>query len=443
MPANTESAKRVLLVAFHFPPFKGSSGVERTLGFCRHLPALGWQPLVLSARRGAYEAASDERLVDIPAQAIVVRAFALDTARHLAVRGRYPSWAALPDRWVSWVFGAVPSGWHMIRKYRPRAIWSTYPISTAHQIGYVLARLSGLPWIADFRDPMVEFPEGTQTAYPANTALRASRLRVERLAATRAALLVFCTRGAADIFARRYPEVSTDRIQIIANGYDESSFPQPTAAVNTETGFLKLVHSGILYPGPDRDPSAFFEAVRGLLDAEPRWRERLRVVLRASAHDTVYRPMIERLALTPWVELAPPIPYRAALDEMLQAAGLLVFQGHTSNPAIPAKLYEYFRAGRPILAMVDSEGNTASLLRSEAVGTLVPLDDPARIQSGLSTFLASIEAGTSPVLSSERAARFERGARAADLAQLLDCVADAESRRAAGASTRRQAMPPR
>jgi hypothetical protein len=43
------------MIAYHFPPLAGSSGIQRTLRFVQHLPALGWQPLVLTASRQAYE----------------------------------------------------------------------------------------------------------------------------------------------------------------------------------------------------------------------------------------------------------------------------------------------------------------------------------------------------------------------------------------------------
>ena len=43
------------MVAFHFPPLAGSSGIQRTLRFVQHLPALGWEPIVLSAHPRAYE----------------------------------------------------------------------------------------------------------------------------------------------------------------------------------------------------------------------------------------------------------------------------------------------------------------------------------------------------------------------------------------------------
>ncbi|MFZ1504954.1 MAG: hypothetical protein WAS50_17475, partial [Nitrospira sp.] len=39
--------KRVLIVAYYFPPV-AASGAMRPLGFCRNLPAFGWQPKVLT-----------------------------------------------------------------------------------------------------------------------------------------------------------------------------------------------------------------------------------------------------------------------------------------------------------------------------------------------------------------------------------------------------------
>ena len=79
--------RSVLMVAFHYPPSFGSSGVQRTLKFSRHLPALGWKPLVLTAHARAHPEGSPVGMADIPADAVVARAFALDSRRHLAIRG--------------------------------------------------------------------------------------------------------------------------------------------------------------------------------------------------------------------------------------------------------------------------------------------------------------------------------------------------------------------
>jgi hypothetical protein len=37
--------KRVLMVAYHFPPLAGSSGIQRTLRFAQQLPDFGWEPI--------------------------------------------------------------------------------------------------------------------------------------------------------------------------------------------------------------------------------------------------------------------------------------------------------------------------------------------------------------------------------------------------------------
>src|SRR5262245_39806857 len=126
--------KRVLMVAFQFPPFAGSSGVQRTLRFAQHLGAFGWAPLVVSAHPRAYEAISPELLAGVPDEAIVRRTFAFDAARDLSILGRYPGFLARPDRWASWRISAVLAGLQLIRRHRPSAIWSTYPIATAHNV---------------------------------------------------------------------------------------------------------------------------------------------------------------------------------------------------------------------------------------------------------------------------------------------------------------------
>ena len=94
----------VLMIAYHFPPLSGSSGIQRTLRFVQHLPSLGWQPLVLSADPRSYEQTGVDLMAEIPQGTVVRRPFALDTARHLSVGGRYLGWMARPDRWMSWRF---------------------------------------------------------------------------------------------------------------------------------------------------------------------------------------------------------------------------------------------------------------------------------------------------------------------------------------------------
>ena len=153
----------------------------------------------------------------------------------------------------------------------------------------------------------------------------------------------------------------------------------------------------------------------------------IKVILRASGHDERYREQIRKLNIEDLVSLEPPIGYRQALAEMLSADGLLVFQGYTSNPAIPAKLYEYLRARRPILAMVDSAGDTAATLKRAGVGRIVPLESSDQIAAALVPFLDGIRQNREPVASESEIFLHSREAKSAELAAVLDSVVAAKS----------------
>jgi hypothetical protein len=105
---------------------------------------------------------------------------------------------------------------------------------------------------------------------------------------------------------------------------------------------------------------------------------------------------------------------------MLQSSGLLLFQGVTSNPAIPGKLYEYLRARRPILALVDAEGDTAKILKTAGVGTLVPLHSEEQIAKEIVEFLHLVRTGQAPVMETSAVKNYAREAQAVELAKLFN-----------------------
>lgn len=408
------------MVAYHYPPVAGSSGIQRTLKFSAYLRDHGWEPIVLTVDPRAYDRVSDGQMADIPAGLQVERAFALDTSRHLAWRGRYLRPMSIPDRWVSWWPAGVWRGWQLIRQHRPQAIFSTFPIATAHMIGLSLQRLTGVPWIADFRDNMTdpEFPRDPMT-WRFNRWLEGAVVR-------RCTRALFTTSGALDMYAQRYPDLPSSRWSIIENGFDEDNFTDAESDLQRQPlgqpGQLTLVHSGVLYP-EERDPRPFFAALatlkrQGMISAET-----LRVVLRATGSDTHYRPMLENVGIADLVELAPPVSYRQALQEMLCADGLLLFQAAMCNHQIPAKLYEYLRAARPVFALTDPAGNTADALRSAGCTDIVDIASEASIEQGLRAWLRDVRSGCASRVKPELAAMHSRRARTAELASLLADVA--------------------
>jgi glycosyltransferase involved in cell wall biosynthesis len=409
--------KRLLMVAFHFPPLAGSSGIQRTLRFVQHLPRHGWQPIVLSASPKAYERTSDDLMAEIPPGTVVERAWALDTSRHLSFRGRYIGALARPDRWISWRLAAVRAGMRLIREHRPDAIWSTYPIATAHLIARDLQQRSGLPWIADFRDPMAQegFPEDPQTwdAFKA----------IEQMALEQARFSTFTTPGAVRFYRDRYPALAA-RLRMLENGYDEEAFAaaarRAPAPPERPAGAPKvLLHSGIVYPS-ERDPTQLMAALRLLHDAGAIRPGTLVVRFRAAVHDDLLLDLARRHGVEPYIELAPAVPYAEALAEMMQVDALLVLQASNCNEQVPAKLYEYLRAGRPILCLSDPAGDTVAVMREAGIAPAAALDSAPQIAALLQRYLEDGDAPFLPTVAAVSAA--SREGRARQLAGWLDAL---------------------
>jgi glycosyltransferase involved in cell wall biosynthesis len=413
--------KRVLLIAFHFPPIRHSSGIQRTLKFCSYLRDFGWQPSVLTVDPRVYEVVGDDQMGEIPPDVPVVRAFALDAQRHLAFGGRYLDITARPDRYGSWWYGGVWAGLRHIREVEPNMLWSTTPVPTAHKIARTLHRLTGVPWVADFRDPI------TEDDYPPDPGRRERLRRFEGNVLRLCDRAVVTTPGTLELHRRRFPDLPPERWAIIPNGYDEENFSaaerHASAHSARATGRpITLVHSGILYPA-ERDPRAFFTAIAELKAAGELSSQEVRIVLRATCYDELYAPLLAEQGIDDIVSLQPAVGYRDALREMLDSSGLLVFQGSSCNHQVPAKLYEYMRSGRPILGLTDPQGDTANTLRDCGCEHIAALHDVSQIKSVVARFLKDVKAGLATGVARSVAARYSRRTGACRLAEIFDDVA--------------------
>ena len=408
---------RALLIAFHFPPQSESSGIQRTLSFARHLGTFGWTPMVVSAAPMAYERKNSSQLASLPPDLIVRRPWALDAKRHLGVRGRYPAIIAVPDRWISWWLFAVPSALALIVRYRPAVLWSSFPIATAHLIGLSLQALTGLPWIADFRDPML------QPDFPKNRLQRNMYAWIERQTIQRCTRATFTTQGALQSYQARFPATLHHKFCVIENGYDEQAFTLPPASQSSAPApmprRITLLHSGVLY-AEGRDPSMFFKALAALKQQGLINSANLRVVLRAPSEMAYFKALVQDCEVADLVSIEPPIAYQDALREMLAADGLLVFQGSPFNNQIPAKIYEYFRARKPILGLLDPAGETAGILRNGGFEDIASMNSSAAIVPVLERFLAAIGNGSAHIADEALVASSSRSHRAQQLAQLFN-----------------------
>ena len=201
--------------------------------------------------------------------------------------------------------------------------------------------------------------------------------RIERKTMDAAARVVFTAEYTREIYSARYPGLR-DKSVLIPNGYDEANFPKRQKDDTRSTKCLTFVHSGALQPA-GRNPRSFFEALSKLKEKRTICASRLQIVFRASGFEEEYRKMADDLGVSDLVALKGYIPYDQAIEEMANADALLVFQGSAFNHAVPAKLYEYLYARKPILGILDKTGETQRVLKDVGITNTASIHDAEEI----------------------------------------------------------------
>tara|TARA_R110002167_G_scaffold122547_2_gene301086 strand:- start:2189 stop:3433 length:1245 start_codon:yes stop_codon:yes gene_type:complete len=406
---------KILYIAYHYPPILGSSGVHRTLAFTRFLAENGWDVTVLTASLKAYERWSEEQLQFIPDNVEVIRAFARNTAKDLSWRGKYLAWMALPDNWQSWIVGGVISGLWSILKNKPNVLVSTYPIASAHFIAYILHKLTGIPWIADFRDPMA------QADYPTDPVKKRWFEWIEKKIIKHCEYAFVTAPGAKTFYEQKYPQCGEDFWQIIPNGFDETLFADLHSSPYVEVKNPQpkiILHSGVIYPS-ERDPTDFFNALAELQNEGSISSKDIVIRLRATGHDDLFRKQLAVLKIDPLVQLEPTVPYRQALQEMFDVDGLLLLQAANCNYQIPAKAYEYIRIQKPVLALTPNEGDTGQLLLQAGNTVIAPLDNKEKIKVALMEYIDILANPVNTEITDQQLHTFSRQFQALKFEELL------------------------
>jgi glycosyltransferase involved in cell wall biosynthesis len=414
--------RHALFVAFHFPPEAGSSGVLRTLKYVRYLHEFGWRVTVVAPRVDAYAVTDLELETQLPASCRVVRTGYLSTRRHLSLVGRYPALLALPDVWVGWFPWAVAAGRRVLKADPIDLVYSTSPHATAHLIARSIARRIRRPWVADFRDPWFEEPP--EPGAPDGLLFRSLDRRLERSVIESCSAVVASTTGLCELLRKRYPYVFHEKFCAIFNGYDEADFKDMDIEISGHGDRMNIVHAGSLNP-KFRDPRPLFRALRRCADTRriDLARVRLRLVGGgAFAGSEVVRAAINSLGLDDVVQIVPRVPYAQSLHELANSDLLLLIQASTDTVSlVPAKLYEYLRTQRPVLALVHP-GATGEVIEMTGGGWMVAPEDEFRLADVLSEAYRGWRANTlrDVVADLNVLRRFDRKALTGELANLFD-----------------------
>jgi len=404
--------RRVLVLAYFFPPL-GGAGVQRTLKFVRYLDPLGWDATVVTTRSRDYPAHDQSLLQEVPASAHVVRTAAVPLGRWLGILfhrlhlRRLRAWVTWPDGGLGWAPFALLASLRAIRRDRPDVLYSTSAPYAGHLVALLLARITGLPWVADFRD---EWAANVHLADQPRT-LAALTVRAESAVTGRARRVVV----AADYFRLAGLPTGDPRRTEIVNGVDEADLPDPSPRRPAER--FVLAHVGTIYD--TLDPTPALRALALLVERGAIERDRVEVRLVGSVWQPGFAPPSGiNVELTGYVE------HRRAVAEMWSATALLLYRP-SSSLAPSGKLFEYLASGRPVLCLAHPDNLASRLVREWDAGIVVDPQEEAGIEEAILTLWQRWEDGGLPDQEEVRRRTLERYSRRANAERLARVLEDA------------------
>jgi glycosyltransferase involved in cell wall biosynthesis len=385
--------RKLLLVTYHFPP-SAASGTFRMLGFARHLPPLGWRVHVIAPPEMPWDSVDPALAAQVPAETSYDPVpYPRGAPRLLRLLAPYGVWL-----WPAW-----RACRRAIQRDRPDVVLTSGPPHIVHLLGLALKRKLGLPWIADFRDPWISGVARERLS------LSQRWLRFqERRVFARADCVLANAPNAAQLFRTTYPR-HADKVVTLTNGFDP---PAQFASRPPANLGIQMLHAGEIYAG--RDPLPLLDALAALRQAG--------VDVRLDVMGNVHLPggdlgtEIACRGLSANVLVRGQLPYQEALQEMAQSDLLVLLDSPGRTIGVPAKLYEYIGAGRPILALAEPDGDTAAILRESGIRhRIAPPKDAGRIEQALRELTAEPNAGPDP----DRLHRFTRAYLAGQLAAIM------------------------
>jgi hypothetical protein len=261
----------------------------------------------------------------------------------------------LPDDRTGWLPFALCRARSALADWTPELVYASSPPPTSLLVGRLLARYYGAPWVAELRDRWADDPYYEQPAWRARL-----DQATERWTLATAAGIVTVSEPWAEFYREKHGKPTA----AVLNGFDPKDFDREMPAPPADRSRLRIVYTGGIYPGR-RDPRSLFRALKQLKDKEPRV-----VVEFFGAEDSHVLPLAEACGVRDAVAVRAPVPYLDALAEQRRADVLLLMQWDDPREQgnVPAKLFEYLAARRPILGLGLEDGVPARIISERQAG---------------------------------------------------------------------------
>ena len=312
------------------------------------------------------------------------------------------NWLFVPDNFALWITPAVRAGYALLKDEQIDAILSSSPRPSVHVVAATLSRLTGVPWLADYRDPWSTYQF---RRYP-TAAHRAAHRWLEAQALRAAAAVTAVNQPILDDLLARHPWLA-GRTHVLPNGFDRA---EAADEVSLGDGFW-FVHTGRLY-GREQQVAALLEAFATLPDDVR--------LLFVGVDESKVRAAAEQAGVWPRVRVEPHVPLARSLGFQRAADALLLINGRRPE-SMSSKVFEYLQAGRPIFAVSPAGSAARALFAEVGGGTCVLPDEP--MSGPLAAFVQAVRDGQAPAVDRAALERYELGRLTAELAGLLDAIA--------------------
>ena len=244
-----------------------------------------------------------------------------------------------------WQGVAVWAGIRLCRHLGADTVYSTGGPPVAHVVGRAIAERCGLKWLAEVQDPLIH-------GYCARHWSEYQRLQeVEAMICNRADRMIFLTRGA--LRATRSRQGHCDNGVVIHSGV--RPLPEAVSDGSRRDGVLRMAHFGSLCGVRRLD--SLVRALEILLEKDPEAGQKLRIDLFGSVDRDVW-DVVAQSGVCSLFHRRGVVDRDTALAAMRNCDLLLLVQAvhDISRETIPSKVYEYFLAGPPVLALIHENG---------------------------------------------------------------------------------------
>lgn len=402
----TMQLKKALIVSYYWPP-AGGVAVQRWHKFVTYLPEFGYQPIVFTVDDGEFSN-YDRSQSDLSDTVEVLREPIMEPYRFYkqftgkkkdtqinqeafsekGPKAKLATWVRgnffIPDARALWINRSVARLTDYLTNNPVDVLVSNGTPHSCHLIALSLKRKFGLPWLADFRDPWTEVDYFSQLPLMGWAARKHKRLEREVLQEADLVTTVSWT------WEKDFKALGAANTATITNGFDSNDFKDLNPEPDTR---FTITHLGTL--SSYRFHAEFWNCLKETVEADRSLQDRIRIRLVGDV-DGAFFKWFKQNGFDQYVEHVPHVDHKNALSIAADSSVLLLMHGDKSKSEgrIPAKVFEYLGARKPILGYGQVPGDVEKIVRETGAGHFVPFDDLSRLKSAIQQLFSDFTHGT-------------------------------------------------